>query len=179
MARDFVAVLPRRVVAPGLALLLIAALAGCGSSSSGGVVAGPTSASASTCAANSGSADKGKVNLTMWDWDSPSKALATLVKEWNSTHPNIQVKRVVQPFNSYFTLERTAITTKQGPDIVENYTSPFLFSYYRGLNNLAGCFTSQQRSALTQWGLISYGLTSSGAPYATPWGQQNVVFYYN
>jgi ABC-type glycerol-3-phosphate transport system substrate-binding protein len=169
----------RRLVAPVLALLVTAALAACGSSNSTGAAAGPTKASGSTCAANSGASDKGKVTLTMWDWGSPNAGIADLVKEWNSTHPDIQVKRVVQPFNTYFTLERTAMTTKQGPDIVENYTSPFLFSYYKGLNNLAGCFTAQQRSSLSQWNLISYGLSNSGAPYAMPWGQQNVVFYYN
>jgi raffinose/stachyose/melibiose transport system substrate-binding protein len=171
----------RSALALGIAALSVAALAATGSASSGGAGgARRASATASNCAASSGkTTGGGKVTLTLWDWGSPGKALTSLVKQWNTAHPKIQVNQVVQPFNTYFTLERTAITTKKGPDIVENYTSPIVFSYSQGLQNLTGCFTQQQRSSLSQWNLISQGLSQNGAPLAVPWGQQNVVFYYN
>src|SRR5579884_3076275 len=119
------------------------------------------------------------ITLTEWDWASPNAALAALVKQWNATHPSIQVKRVVQPFDSYFTLERAAMTSKSGPDIVENYATPFIFSYLNGLTNLSSYVTPAQRKQLTEWNIVSLGLSSSGAPYAVPWGVQDVVFYYN
>lgn len=154
--------LARRIrnMAPIAAVALAAAIAGC----SGG------SAPASS---------NGPVTLTMWDWDSPGTALAALVKQWNAAHPNIHIKRVVQPFNTFFTLERTAITAHKGPDIVENYASPFIFSFYQGLDNLSSYVTPQQRQQLGFWNLVSLGLKSSGTPYALPWGEQNVLFYYN
>jgi ABC-type glycerol-3-phosphate transport system substrate-binding protein len=148
----------RRLI-PAAALAIAAVTAGCGGSSA------PSTS--------------GKVTLTMWDWDSPGAALAALVKQWNAAHPNIHINRVVQPFNSFFTLERTAITAHKGPDIIENYASPFIFSYYQGLVNLSSYVTPQQRSQLTFWNLVSLGLKSSGTPYALPWGEQNVLFYYN
>jgi raffinose/stachyose/melibiose transport system substrate-binding protein len=149
----------RRLV-PAAALALVAVAAGCGGGSP---------------AANS----NGPVTLTMWDWGSPGAALASLVKQWNATHPKIQVKRVVQPFNTFFTLERTAITAHKGPNIIENYASPFIFSYYQGLDDLSSYVTPQQRSELSFWNLVSLGMKDSGAPYALPWGEQNVLFYYN
>ena len=50
-------------------------------------------------------------------------------------NPGIVIKRVHQPFNSYFTLLRTAVATRKGPDIFENYARPLLFDYYAGLTS--------------------------------------------
>ena len=44
-------------------------------------------------------------------------------------NPDITIKRVHQPFNSYFTLLRTAVTTRKGPDVFEGYATPFMFDY--------------------------------------------------
>ncbi len=149
----------RRII-PIAVLALVAAMTGC----SGGSTATATS---------------GPVTLTMWDWGSPGAALASLVKQWNATHPSIHINRVVEPFNTFFTLERTAITAHKGPDIIENYASPFIFSFYQGMVDLSSYVTPQQRQQLTFWNLVSLGLKNTGAPYALPWGEQNVLFYYN
>jgi multiple sugar transport system substrate-binding protein len=136
---------------------------------------------AAACSGGStgGSSSSGPVTLTEWDWGSPDAAMAALVKQWNAAHPNIHIKRVVQPFDSFFTLERTAITAHKGPDIVENYATPFVFSFYQGLDDLSSYVTPEQRKDLSFWNVVSLGLKPSGAPYALPWGEQNVLFYYN
>ena len=61
---------------------------------------------AAACSGGStgGSSSSGPVTLTEWDWGSPDAAMAALVKQWNAAHPNIHIKRVVQPFDSFFTL---------------------------------------------------------------------------
>lgn len=176
LARVRIAVL---AVAP---LALAATLAGCGGSSSPSASsAAPAATVASVASTHPSKPSRAAkvVTLTEWDWASPAAGLVALVKQWNSTHPTVQVKEVVQPFNSYFTLERAAITAKTGPDVVINYGSPFIFSFYQGFLNLAHYVTPYQRKNLTEWNLGSLGLSNTGAPYAVPWGEQNVVFYYN
>jgi ABC-type glycerol-3-phosphate transport system substrate-binding protein len=70
------------------------------------------------------------VTIEVWDWGSPPpEALKTLDDAYMKSHPNVQIKRVHQPFNSFFTLMRTAIATQKGPDIFESYASPFIFDY--------------------------------------------------
>src|SRR6478609_1872185 len=71
------------------------------------------------------------VTLTVWDWSSPAPNVMKGVDDaFTKANPGIVIKRVHQPFNSYFTLLRTAVATRKGPDIMENYASPLLFDYY-------------------------------------------------
>src|SRR5205085_12350813 len=89
-----------------------------------------------------------KVTIEIWDWGSPPPSAFKVIDDtYMRSHPSITIKRVHQPFNSFFTLQRTAVATRKGPDVSESYASPFIFAYSRGeppLNKLA---TPAQRKA--------------------------------
>ena len=64
------------------------------------------------------------VTLTVWDWSSPPPAsMKELDDAFMKQNPDIVIKRVHQPFNSYFTLLRTAVATRKGPDVFEGYAT--------------------------------------------------------
>jgi ABC-type glycerol-3-phosphate transport system substrate-binding protein len=120
------------------------------------------------------------VTLTVWDWSSPPPpAMKQLDTAFMKANPGIVINRVHQPFNSYFTLLRTAVATRKGPDIFENYASPLLFDYYQGLTSLAKYRTPEQKADLLGWSYVSSSLSANGTPYAMPWTGQGIHFYYN
>jgi ABC-type glycerol-3-phosphate transport system substrate-binding protein len=120
------------------------------------------------------------VTLTVWDWSSPAPNVMKQVDDaFTKQNPGIVIKRVHQPFNSYFTLLRTAVATRKGPDIFENYASPLLFDYYAGLTSLAKYRTPEQKKDLLGWSYVSSSLSPNGTPYAMPWTGQGIHFYYN
>jgi ABC-type glycerol-3-phosphate transport system substrate-binding protein len=120
------------------------------------------------------------VTVTVWDWGSPPpSALGALDKAYMKSHPGVVIKRIHQPFNSYFTLMRAAMAAHTGPDIYENYASPYVFDYYQGLLPLTKLVTPADRKNLIGWNYVSTGLSNSGTPYAIPWSGQGINFYYN
>src|SRR5581483_8323738 len=126
------------------------------------------------------------VTSTVWDWHyadttpgSLGLAMRQVDKAFAAAYPNIIIKHVGQPFNSYFTLERAAVATKRGPDVVFNYASPAIFDYYEGLLPLTTYVTPEQRKDLTGWEPVSTGLSVHGTPYGVPYFSQGIVFYYN
>ncbi len=120
------------------------------------------------------------VTITVWDWSSPAPNVMKGVDDaFTKANPGIVIKRVHQPFNSYFTLLRTAVATRKGPDVMENYASPLLFDYYAGLTSLTKYRTAEQKKDLLGWSYVSSSLSPNGTPYAMPWTGQGIHFYYN
>jgi ABC-type glycerol-3-phosphate transport system substrate-binding protein len=143
------------------------------------VVALVVAAVAGALAATTGRAG-GPVTIEVWDWGSPPpSAFKVLDATYMKSHPGIVIKRVHQPFNSYFTLMRTTIAAHKGPDVFENYASPYVFDYYRGLLPLDKLVKPADRKNLIGWNYVSTGLSNSGTPYAVPWSGQGINFYYN
>src|SRR5947209_7141814 len=125
-------------------------------------------------------ATRDNVTIEIWDWGSPPpSAFKAIDDAYMKSHSGITIKRVHQPFNSFFTLQRTAVATRKGPDVFESYASPFIFDYYRGELPLNKLVTPAQRKALIGWSYVSSNLSSSGTPYAFPWSGQGINFYYN
>lgn len=62
-----------------------------------------------------------KVTLRFWKFDdsgSPDNLIKKAIEQWNSLHPNIQVKLQTFPFNDYLaTVLPTAFASGKGPDI--------------------------------------------------------------
>ena len=65
------------------------------------------------------------VTITVWDWHysdttpgSLGLAMRQVDKAFAAAYPTIIIKHVGQPFNSYFTLERAAVASKRGPEVV-------------------------------------------------------------
>jgi multiple sugar transport system substrate-binding protein len=150
--------------------LLATVVAACG----GGGSSAPSGGSAT------GGSSGGKVTLQVWDWGSPSpSSMKALDADYMKAHPNVTIKRTAQPFNSYFTLERSAIASKKGPDIFIDYASPALFDYQQGLLPLKGQLPTDLQQNLIGLDLVSTSLNASGTPYAVPWTGQGELFYYN
>ena len=117
--------------------------------------------------------------IVVWDWGSPPpSAFKALDTAYMKSHPGVEIDRVHQPFNSFFTLMRTAIATHKGPDIFENSASPFIFDYYQGLMPLDKLASQADRKNLIGWNYVSSNLSNSGTPYALPWSGQGIHFYY-
>ena len=125
-------------------------------------------------------AARDNLTIEIWDWGSPPPtAFKPIDDAYMRAHPGITIKRVHQPFNSFFTLQRTAVATRKGPDVFESYASPFIFDYYRGELPLDKLVKPADRNNLIGWNYVSSGLSSSGTPYAFPWSGQGINFYYN
>jgi multiple sugar transport system substrate-binding protein len=135
----------------------------------------------SACSGSSGSgaSASGKTTLTVWEWGSPGTTIKKLTDAFNTSHPNIKVQLVVQPFNSYFTQLHAAIAAKSGPNVVQIYASPFIFDYYHAFLPLNSYATPAQKKELLGWNLVSSGLSNNGQAYAMPWTGQGELFYYN
>lgn len=133
----------------------------------------------SACGGSGGSSASGKQTLTVWEFGSPAATIKTLNDAFAAAHPNVKVNLVVQPFNSYFTLLHAAIAAKSGPNIIEIYSSPFIFDYYQAFLPVNSYTTAAQRSQLLGWNLVSSGLSNNGQAYAVPWSGQGELFYYN
>jgi multiple sugar transport system substrate-binding protein len=147
------------LVAAAAALALIA---GCGGGNSGG-----------------GTSAGGKVTLKVWAWTPDEKVFTALDKAFMAANPNITIEHVQQPYNSYFTLERSAMTAGKGPDVMEEYAGPHLFDYVRAYQPLAQLRGPTDAGDLIGWQYTSTQLKPNGTPYAYPWTGQGIHFYYN
>ncbi|MFC7392072.1 ABC transporter substrate-binding protein [Scopulibacillus cellulosilyticus] len=72
----------------------------------------------SACSNSESSSGSAKVTLRYGIWDKNQKpAMQKIVDEFHKTHPNINVKIEVTPFNQYFTKLETAATGNTLPDV--------------------------------------------------------------
>lgn len=74
-----------------------------------------------------------KITLTLWDaWPGdPQKTLMdNIVKEWNDSHPNVQVERSTAANDPYKTKIKTAIAADEAPDVFfswpQGFSKPFV-----------------------------------------------------
>ena len=118
-------------------------------------------ATASLARGTDGAKARGRVTLTVWDWSSPPPAaMKELDDAFMKQNPDITIKRVHQPFNSYFTLLRTAVATRKGPDVFEGYATPFMFDYLNGMLPLTKYRTAAQKKDLVGWAGLSANLNA-------------------
>ena len=123
--------LPRSGVAALCALGL--ALAGCGGDDD---------------EASAGKDGNEPVKLEVWDWGVPAPEFMNEINaEYEAQHPNVTIKHVVQPFDSYFTLMRSVVAAGKGPDIFGIYATPAVFDYQSGVLPLGDYVTDEQRSS--------------------------------
>jgi ABC-type glycerol-3-phosphate transport system substrate-binding protein len=120
------------------------------------------------------------VTLEVWDWgQTNSKARNALNAMFMKSHPDIKIKRVIQPFTSYPALVRAAIASHSGPDIIENYGGGGTFDYYNGIIPLTNYRTPEQKRDIYGWQNVSAGLDASKPPYAVPFAAAGQLLYYN
>jgi multiple sugar transport system substrate-binding protein len=88
----------------------------------GGIVAAVAAtlllASSACSGSGSGSGGNGPVTLTYGLWDVAQKpAMEQIIKEFHASHPDINVKIQLTPFDSYWTKLQTAVKAGTGPDV--------------------------------------------------------------
>ena len=155
------------------------------SSASTSPASAPASASTAASAAASSPA-AGKVTLTYWSGftggDGPT--YVALVKEFNATHPNIQVNMVVQPWDTIAQKLPTALKTGSGPDIatpdynvgtIRNYITDGLIA---PIDDLIGSGPNQIAPGVLPKTLTD-GFTVNGHLYAAPANFATLLLYYN
>ena len=162
----------RRKVATAAAAVSAAALlaAGCGSSAGGG----------------GGTASGGVVHLSMLTGftgpDEPS--YQALIKEFNATHPDIQVTMTVEPWATVAQKLPAAWATGQGPDLATPSSDPgSIFNYIKTnsvlpLDPAVGTGASQIDSAAFPSSVKS-AFTVDGKLYAVPANLATLSLYYN
>lgn len=96
----------------------IAAVAACAPGSSSPTVA----RSVSDSAVQTDAAKMGAVTLLVWDQEvrgGQAAQMAQLIKEFETTYPNIKIKRVSRSFDDLKTTLRLALSGNEPPDVVE------------------------------------------------------------
>jgi multiple sugar transport system substrate-binding protein len=155
------------------------------SSASASAASAPASTSAAA-ASTPASPAAGKVTLTYWSGftggDGPT--YVALVKEFNATHPNIQVNMVVQPWDTIAQKLPTALKTGSGPDIatpdynvgtIRNYITDGLIA---PIDDLIGSGLNQIAPGVLPKTLTD-GFTVNGHLYAAPANFATLLLYYN
>ncbi|MDQ2813117.1 MAG: ABC transporter substrate-binding protein [Actinomycetota bacterium] len=153
-------------LAAGSAVALLAA--GCGSSAGGGT------------------SSNGVVHLSMLTGftgpDEPS--YQALIKQFNATHPKIQVTMTVEPWATVGQKLPASWATGQGPDLATPSSDPgSIFNYIKTnaalpLNSAVGTRASQIDSAAFPASVKS-AFTVSGKLYAVPANLATLALYYN
>jgi multiple sugar transport system substrate-binding protein len=156
------------------------------SSSSGAATSGAATSGATAATAAATSASGPKVTLTYWSGftGGDSATYVGLVKEFNATHPNIQVKMSVQPWDTIAQKLPTALKTGSGPDIatpdynvgtIRNYITDGLIA---PIDDLIGTGPDQIASGVMPKTLTD-GFTVNGHLYAAPANFATLMLYYN
>ncbi len=120
----------RLILLTAILVLLVPLLAACGGTpdtNAGRGAANPTQGTESagantdkaTPANGTGSRAGGKTTLTFWNgFTGPDRpAVEGLVKRWNDTHPDVQVKMDITPWDTLLPKLPSALSTGKGPDL--------------------------------------------------------------
>lgn len=153
--------------------------AGC--SNSGNSSSTSTGNSSQSAAASAGTSQK-KYNLNFWTLFSggDGDVMAKVVKTFNDSHPNIQIKITALEWDPYYTKLETAVAAGNGPDIgVSHITKlPELVS-----QNVVYSIDDYAQAASVDWNSYSQTLmkasTFNGKHYSIPIDYHPYVLYYN
>jgi len=127
-----------------------------------------------------------KVVLTFWNGftggDRP--AYESLVKEFNATHPDIEVQMDIQPWDTLAQKLPAALATGQGPDLsTPDYNVGTIWQYVSSgfiapLDDLYGSGANQiDRKAMAP--KVLEGFSRGGHIYAAPANLATLLLYYN
>jgi multiple sugar transport system substrate-binding protein len=170
----------------GAMLGTVAVLGGCQAAftaSPGGSEPGAASPSA---AASSGapSATTTTIKLVWGFTGGDQAAYEAVIKEFNSTHPDVQVQVDTQPWDTIATTTPAAFASGQGPDIVTpDYNEATVLEYVKAgtilpLDDLLGTGANQiDPAALPK--AITDGYSIDGKLYAAPADFRTLMLYYN
>jgi sn-glycerol 3-phosphate transport system substrate-binding protein len=151
------------------ALLLTATLCACSSQG--------------TSAKSAGSADS-PVTIDFWNTYSGvyETELASIVKDFEATHPSITVKLVYEPYATELQALQTAVAAKQPPALAQlEMTDVGQLASDGALAPVSGLLSSSSAQALKQSMIpsIASANTFQGQLYTVPFGYNSNILYYN
>jgi len=152
-------------------LLCVAALValvavGCGGGSDNGGGGGSATADSNAPA-----------TITVWYWGVPDpRVMRQIDADYMAAHPNITIKRVVQPGTTFPTLMRSTVAARKGPDVFAMFASPFLFDYLPGVQSLEKYVTRDDIDSHIGYSQIT---TADGKPQGVPFDANGNVIYYD
>jgi len=128
------------------------------------------------------SAQSGNVSLTLWhNYGTGGNAGATvnLVKAFEKTHPNIQIKVVSQPADNYFALLQAASISHTGPDLAVQWTGLFDLKYQKFLLNLKPYFSAAEIAKINGAQYMAKDFDTSKGLLVMPLENQFYIGFYN
>ncbi len=137
---------------------------------------------AASPAASAATATGDVTTLTFWNgFTGPDRpAIEALVKQFNDTHPTIQVQMEIMPWDSLLQKLLADMTVGQGPDIA-GYSSRFLPQYAKAgvIAPLDDLYTPDRLDpAVLPPGLVQE-MKYNGTSYAAPMNFATLMLYYN
>ncbi|TAM70649.1 MAG: extracellular solute-binding protein [Microbacteriaceae bacterium] len=125
---------PARLIA-AVAVAAALALTGCSSGSAG------SGGSAGSSLLTPQKVPSAKSTLTVWsfmpgNFDNGKAAYDKVVAGFEKKYPQVDVKLVSVPYNSYFDQVRNATVARKGPDVITMYGGAQAYSYHNGLQPL-------------------------------------------
>lgn len=140
------------------------------------------------CSGNSGSqgAQSGPVQLVYWSGftGGDSASYKKAIKEFNDTHPNIQVDFQLQPWDTIAQKLPTAISSGSGPDIATpDYNVATVLQYANNglalpITDVIGNGKGQVPKSAVPSSVVD-GFTVKGKLYAVPASFTTLMLYYN
>lgn len=136
-------------------------LAACGSGSGGG---------GGSTAKTGGGGGGARQTLEVWDYSydlaTPyGKAARQIDQDFTKANPDIAIKRVMYPYGQYFTLVRTAMTRRRGPDVFSMFGAQFADEYRAALRPVDDLLTGDLKRDLLFVDDIRTGDTLLVMPY--------------
>src|SRR5437870_3458111 len=128
------------------------------------------------------SAKSGNVSLTLWhNYGTGGNAGATvnLVKAFEKTHPNIQIKVVSQPSANYFALLQASSISRTGPDLAVQWTGLFDLKYEKFLLNLKPYFSAPEMAKINALKYMAPNFDPSKGFLVMPLENQFYMGFYN
>ena len=178
----------RSFIQSALVLAVALALAGCGTAASPSPTAAPSGAPSTqapaTAAPTAAPAEKVVLNLLTGFTGGDRAAYEGLVKLFNDTHPNIEARMDIQPWDTIKTTTPAAFASGQGPDIVTpDYNPGTVLEYVKGglilpLDEMFGTGEKQVDPAALPPAVLE-GFSADGKIYAAPANLATLMVYYN
>src|SRR2546426_3941874 len=128
------------------------------------------------------STKSGNVTLTLWhNYGTGGNAGATvnLVKAFEKTHPNIQIKVVSQPSANYFALLQASSISRTGPDLAVQWTGLFDLKYEKFLLNVKPYFSAAEMAKINALPYMAPNFNPAKGLLVMPLENQFYMGFYN
>ncbi|GAA5193813.1 ABC transporter substrate-binding protein [Rugosimonospora acidiphila] len=157
----------RKALAAAIPLLLLGGIAGCGAGSS-----------------DNSTASNAPVTIQFWNtFTGPLETeLGSLVKDFESSHPNIKVKLVYQPYDSMLQALQTSVAAKKPPAIAQlELTQMGQLATDGALAPISDLLSANDAKAVQKSIIPAIATANSyqGKLYTVPLGYNSNVLYYN